>query len=74
MTDIEPNADPVAELTDADLDRATAAGTAFAVSPRDAATGLPTGKRQHSPFSITPSADASTTVGASQTITFTGLE
>lgn len=30
------------------------------VSPRDAASGLPTGKRQHKPFSVTKPADKAT--------------
>jgi type VI secretion system secreted protein Hcp len=32
------------------------------VSPRDAASGLPTGKRQHKPFTITKEVDLSTPV------------
>jgi len=72
MIDIEPNADSPAELTDADLD--AAAGAASIVSPRDAASGLPTGKRQHKPFTAAPSSDSATSVDASQTITYTGLE
>jgi len=39
------------EAIEAQLDDATTADIGI-VSPRDAASGLPTGKRQHKPFSV----------------------
>ena len=39
------------------------------VSPRDAATGLPTGKRQHKPFTITKELDQSSTVAVRESPT-----
>ena len=41
---------------------APAAGSAAVTSPRDAASGLPTGKRQHKPFVITKSVDKASPV------------
>lgn len=38
----------------------TAAGTTDIISPRDAASGLPTGKRQHKPITITKEWDKAT--------------
>jgi bacteriocin-like protein len=43
--------EPKQELTDDEL--AKVAGGVAVISPRDAASGLPTGKRMHKPFTVT---------------------
>jgi hypothetical protein len=46
------NTDPDV-MRDDELEKASGGTTHEIVSPRDAASGLPTGKRQHKPFVIT---------------------
>jgi hypothetical protein len=46
------NTDP-GVLRDDELDKVSGGTTHEIVSPRDSASGLPTGKRQHKPFVIT---------------------
>jgi len=45
------------------------ASQAGVVSPRDAASGLPTGKRQHKPMTVTQPLDSSTAASEIQTVT-----
>ena len=40
------------ELTEAQLDSASGGAPHSVTSPRDAASGLPTGKRMHGPFTL----------------------
>jgi bacteriocin-like protein len=53
----EPEYNPEQELDDEELS-AISGGVTDIVSPRDPASGLPTGKRMHKPFTLNSDLDA----------------